>query len=94
MHWNIFDFALLSSILACLGQPEKAVKIRGACHHLRSELGLDDHPYEQSVMEQTLADIKSRLDKSTFAKVWAEGQRMTYEQLRDYVLVEEEEPKT
>jgi len=85
IHWNIGDYLLLSGILAFLGQPKKAARIRSACHKLRSELGLDDFPYDQSIMENAMADIKAQLDESAFAEAWDAGQCMTCEQLQAYV---------
>jgi tetratricopeptide (TPR) repeat protein len=61
-------------------QFEKAVRLIGAAEALREKIEIDMTVQEREEYEKELSDLKSNLDASDFASLWAEGRSMTMDE--------------
>ncbi|MDX1415428.1 MAG: LuxR C-terminal-related transcriptional regulator [Candidatus Promineifilaceae bacterium] len=89
VHWTFTVLRELAGPLAMLGEAEKAARISGACARLTAVLGVSFHPFDQSTIARFEAELQELLDEETYTTAWADGQRMTYEELLAYALSED-----
>src|SRR5579883_1798158 len=71
----------LASLEAGQEEPRQAVRLWGAAEALRKAIGASMHPLHRPSYEQALARTRRELGEQAFAAAWAEGQRMTPQQV-------------
>jgi len=74
----------LASLALAENQPERAARLLGWADALREAIGDPRPPVEQRAVGGNLAIIHARLDDAAFAAAYAEGQRLTMEQVIAY----------
>ncbi|MEZ4870049.1 MAG: tetratricopeptide repeat protein [Caldilineaceae bacterium] len=70
----------LEGFASCVSTPAVAVQLFGAAQALRQAIGAPVPPVAQAEYEQWLAKVRTTIDEPTFAKCWAEGGALSYEQ--------------
>jgi ATP/maltotriose-dependent transcriptional regulator MalT len=71
----------LAEVAVAQGQPEWAAHLLGAAALLREALGVSPPPYNLANYERTVATTRAQLGEERFAAAWAEGRKMTLEQV-------------
>lgn len=91
LAWNLRDmlciavnFEGMAAMAAAQGQPARVVQLLGAAAGLREASGTPLRPSERAPYEQLLTTVRTQLDTTTFATLWAEGQRMSLEEAVAY----------
>jgi predicted ATPase/class 3 adenylate cyclase len=73
--------ASLAIVAIAQGQRSWGVRLLGAVETVRETRGIPRPPIMQGAYEQSLARARSGLGEEAFASVWAEGRKMTPEQV-------------
>ena len=76
----VFAIEGLASLHVNQGQPERAARLFAWADATREKMGDQRPPVEQASVEHDLAVIHSKLNKTTFERLWAEGDTLTMEQ--------------
>jgi hypothetical protein len=84
-----FSLVGLAGVAGELGQPARAASLLGAAEAIRESIGRSLTPVERSIFERYTAAIRAQLDGATFAAIWAEGRKMTLEQVKANALLGE-----
>jgi predicted ATPase/DNA-binding CsgD family transcriptional regulator len=71
----------LAGVAVAQDQPEWAAHLLGAAALLREALGVSPPPYNLANYERMVATIRAQLGEERFAAAWAEGRKMTLEQV-------------
>jgi DNA-binding CsgD family transcriptional regulator len=89
----IKSLALLARCLECLAcveaaqdRPQHAARWWGAADALRAELGTPKYPVERASDELARAQARRALGEPAFRVAWAEGRRLTPEQVQEQAL--------
>ena len=77
------DLGGLVAMRAALGRPEAAVRLWAAAERLREEIGAPPEDAERARYEPLVAKARAALGEEAFAKVWAEGRKLTPERALD-----------
>ena len=77
------DLEGLAAMRAALGRPEAAVQLWAAAERLREEIGAPPEDAERTRYEPLVAKARNALGKEVFARVWAEGRKLTPERALD-----------
>ena len=77
------DLEGLAAMRAALGRPEAAVRLWAAAERLREEIGAPPEDAERARYEPLVAKARAALGEEAFAKVWAEGRKLTPERALD-----------
>jgi DNA-binding CsgD family transcriptional regulator len=86
--WVLEGFA---SLAAVSGQPLRAAYIWGATEAIREALPAPLPAYDRQEYERDIAGARLLVDEQSFAKAWAAGKTLTFEQAVEYVLDERTE---
>ena len=73
--------ASVAIVAMAQGQRSWGVRLLGAVETVREARGIPRPPVMQGVYEQALASARVGLGEEAFAAVWAEGRKMTPEQV-------------
>jgi predicted ATPase/DNA-binding CsgD family transcriptional regulator len=80
--WEIIEgLEGIAAVLAAQGEPGRAAGCLSAAQALREAIGVVIPPVFQPMHEFTMASVRRQLGERTFAAAWAEGRRMTAEQV-------------
>jgi predicted ATPase/DNA-binding CsgD family transcriptional regulator len=71
----------LAEVAVAQRQPEWAAHLLGAAALLREALGVSPPPYNLANYERAVATTSAQLGEERFAAAWAEGRKMTLEQV-------------
>jgi len=71
----------LAEVAVAQRQPEWAAHLLGAAALLREALGVSPPPYNLANYERAVATTRAQLGEERFAAAWAEGRKMTLEQV-------------
>jgi DNA-binding CsgD family transcriptional regulator len=71
----------LASLSLLTGQHERAARFFALSQRLLNESGSAASPVEQERVDKLVADTRAALDEERFTAAWAEGTRMTIEQM-------------
>ncbi|HEY6406565.1 MAG TPA: response regulator transcription factor, partial [Ktedonobacteraceae bacterium] len=71
----------LAGVVATQGEPVWATRLWGAAAALRDTIGAPMPPIERAGYEQATAAVRRHLGEKAFAAAWAEGRRLTPEQV-------------
>jgi tetratricopeptide (TPR) repeat protein len=77
-----FSLVGLAGVAGTLRQPARAARLLGAAESARKSIGRSLTPVERTIFDRYAAAIRAQLDDTTFAAMWAEGQKMTPEQAK------------
>jgi len=79
-----------AAILGMIGKPEQGARLFGALESLLESSGLTGRleALDQKEIDHYVAVVRSQLDEPSFAKAWAEGSAMTFEQAIEFALKE------
>jgi len=87
--------AAVANQLECLAfiaiarhQPERAAGLLGAAEMLREKINIPMNSYERQEYTQHVDELRTGLDKETFAAAWAKGRALSMEQAVDFALQE------
>ena len=75
-----------AGVVACLGQPERALRLAGAAAAQREAKNVPLAPDLQARLERLLTPARQALDEDARAAAWAEGRSMTLEEAVAYAL--------
>jgi tetratricopeptide (TPR) repeat protein len=75
----------LAGVAAELGQPARAAQLLGAAKAGHESIGRSLTPVERYMFDRYAASIRAQLNDTTFALMWAEGEKMTLEQAQESV---------
>ena len=78
----------LSGPLARLGEPEKAARILGATVALMAGVGTSYQPSDQHEIDKFESYVRTKMDKDTYDRLFAEGQKMTLNEAIEYAIGE------
>jgi predicted ATPase/DNA-binding CsgD family transcriptional regulator len=73
----------MAALRAAYGQPEPATRCWAAAEALREEIGAPLENIEHTKHETFIAAAREALDEEAFANAWAEGRKLTPEQVLD-----------
>jgi len=76
----------LSGPMARLGEPEKAARILGATEALMAGVGTGFQPSDRHEIDKFETYVRSKLDKGTYDRLFAEGQAMTLDEAISHAL--------
>jgi len=71
-------------VIGVVGKAEQAVRLLGCAESLRDSIGVPVWTFykpDQSLYQQTLKRLREQLGDEAFQRIWAEGQRLTWEQI-------------
>jgi DNA-binding CsgD family transcriptional regulator len=71
----------MASVLARQGEPARAARLWGAAEALRETMGAPIWPVERAAYERLVTAACANLGKRAFAASWAEGRKMSLEQI-------------
>ena len=71
----------LARVVAMQGEPAWAVRLWGSAEALREALGAPLPPLERADYDQAVAAVRDHLGENAFVAAWAQGRRMTAEQV-------------
>ncbi|HEY8284222.1 MAG TPA: tetratricopeptide repeat protein [Chloroflexota bacterium] len=74
----------LAALARTTGEAERAARLLGAAESLRARVGAGLHGNDKLDYERNLAALRADLPPETLAAAWAEGARMTMEQVVAY----------
>jgi predicted ATPase/class 3 adenylate cyclase len=80
-----------AGILAMIGKPDKAARLFGASESLLKGIARRMDAPDQKEFDHYVAVAREQLDKATFSKAWAEGQKMSLNEALDLALKTVEE---
>jgi predicted ATPase/DNA-binding SARP family transcriptional activator/DNA-binding CsgD family transcriptional regulator len=80
----------LAEAVSALGEELRAVRLWGAAAALREVLDVPWSPVEQLLHEPQLIAARSRLDEAMWEAAFAEGRGMSFEEVVEYALSDEE----
>ena len=66
------------------GKLDRAVKLLGASEVLFESSGMVPDPDERVGRDRTVSRLREEVDQNTFRKQWAEGRRLSLEQVVQY----------
>jgi len=66
--------------IAALGQLERAARLVGASEAALERMGAFHQPTDKPEIDRIIADVRARLDNTTFQIAWAEGQALSLDQ--------------
>jgi tetratricopeptide (TPR) repeat protein len=72
----------LAGVAGKWGQPARAARLLGAAETMRESLGRALTPVEHTILERYTVTIRAQLDDATFTLLWANGQKMTPDQVK------------
>ena len=73
-----------------LGRPGRAVILLSAANSLRNKKAKSHlHPVHEREIQQNIKDAADKLDKSDFQEAWEKGQKMTFQEVVDFALEED-----
>lgn len=75
----------LTALSVALGHLLTAVQLAAAAHVVRAAIGMPLSAQERTAHERTLAALHARLNEAAFAQGWAEGQRLSLNQVMTIV---------
>jgi hypothetical protein len=78
----------LAFIAIARHQPERAAGLLGAAEMLREKINIPMNSYERQEYTQHVDELRTGLDKETFAAAWAKGRALSMEQAVDFALQE------
>jgi non-specific serine/threonine protein kinase len=67
--------------LGWLGQLPRAARLLGASEASYEHMGAFNYPSDRPELERIIAAVRAQLDPATFEAAWAEGRKMTLEQM-------------
>jgi DNA-binding CsgD family transcriptional regulator len=73
----------MATVRGACGQPEPATRLWAAAEALREEIGATTPDPEHARHEPAIATARKALGERAFANAWAEGRRLTLEQVLD-----------
>lgn len=76
----------LAAAAVLCSNPLRAARIFGAAEALRASTGLALPPYRQAEHDRYSATLRAQLDAAQLARVWAEGQELSTEQIVELAL--------
>jgi predicted ATPase/DNA-binding CsgD family transcriptional regulator len=84
------DLEGVATLHAACGQPEPATRLWAAAEALREEISAPLENIERTKQEALIAAARKSLGEVTFANAWAEGQKLTPEQVleEDWTIVD------
>ena len=71
----------LARVVAMQGEPAWAVRLWGCAEALREALGAPLPPIERAAYDPAVAAVRDHLGERAFMAAWAQGRRMTAEQI-------------
>jgi tetratricopeptide (TPR) repeat protein len=75
----------LATVIGMGGEAEQAVRLLGRAEGLRGSIGVPVWTFykpDQSLYQQTLKRLREQLGDEAFQRTWAEGRRMTWDQVK------------
>ena len=85
--WGIAEsLEALATLAVAEGRPERAARLRGTAEALREAIHTPLPPNEREQYDRDLAAVREALGEAAFAAAWAEGRRMSMEQVIEYAL--------
>jgi hypothetical protein len=82
--WELSDD--LAHIAEIQGELRRAAALCGAAAPLLEAVSTDIRADDRRRYEQTIADVRARLDDAAFAAAWAEGRHMTLDEAAAFAL--------
>jgi ATP/maltotriose-dependent transcriptional regulator MalT len=81
-HWFMALYLEgLAEVVVDQGEPAWAVRLWGAADALRKAIGAPMPPVQRAGYERMVSAARDQLNEEVFARAWAQGQRMTAEQV-------------
>jgi ATP/maltotriose-dependent transcriptional regulator MalT len=79
--YTAFSLDGLAAVAVAERRPEHAARLFGAAEAMREEIGVPVPPVRRASYERAVAAMRAQLAASAFANIWAEGRRMSPEQI-------------
>lgn len=78
----------LAGVASAERRPVRAIRLLAAAYSLADAIGLVLSPAQMVIMEPITRRVRAEADEATFAREWAEGHELTFEQAVTYALEE------
>jgi hypothetical protein len=65
---------------------DKSVRLFGATEALRKQMGMVIHIVDRPEYDQHIALLKSKLSAAEFESIWADGTKMSFEEVFQYAI--------